>query len=169
MAPRRSRGPTAAPRRSAARRTPIGKAAIACRRWCAGPAWCRRAPRSTRSSPPRTGRPRWSRRPASRTSRTSCCRAMMPRARTSGFTSTATTSATFSPARAPTNAANSSTGPMTATLPAFATSSGRRCSWSSRRTGSMCGRSRWCRCACPRCSISARTRSSAPSTKPATM
>ena len=49
----------------AARRTPIGKAAIACRRWCAGPGLCRLGPRSTRSFPPRTGRRRWSPRPAS--------------------------------------------------------------------------------------------------------
>ena len=41
-----------------------------------------------------------------------------------------------------TSAASSSTGPMTATLPGFATSSGRRCSWSRRRTASMSGRSR---------------------------
>ena len=87
---------------------------------------CRRAPRSTTSSRQRTGRRRWSPRRASRTSRTSCCRATTPRARTSRFTSTATTSAIFWPARARTSAANSSTGPTTATLPAFATTSGRR-------------------------------------------
>jgi arylsulfatase A-like enzyme len=34
---RHSPGPTVAPRRSAGRRTLTGKAAIACRRWCAGP------------------------------------------------------------------------------------------------------------------------------------
>ena len=61
--------------------------------------------------------------------------ATMPRARTSRFTSTVTTSATFSPARAPTSAANSSTGPTTATLPAFATSNGRRYSWNRRPMG----------------------------------
>ena len=121
------------------------------------------------SSPQRTGQRRWSPRPASRTSRTSCCRATMPRARTSGFTSTATTSAIFSPARAPTSAANSSTGPMTATLPAFATSNGRRYSWNRRPMGSPCGRSRWSSFACHRCSTSDPIRSSDPSTKPATM
>ena len=45
----------------------------------------------------------------------------------------------LSPARARTSAANSSTGPMTATLPAFDTSSGRRCSWSKRPKGSVSG------------------------------
>ena len=54
-APRPSPGRTAAPRRSAARRTPTGRAAIASRRCCAGPAWSSRAPRSTTSSRPRTG------------------------------------------------------------------------------------------------------------------
>ena len=78
-------------------------------------------------------------------------------------------SATFWPAKVPTNAANSSTGPTTATLPASATTSGRPCSWNRRRKASMSGNSRWCSCACPCCSTCARTRSSAPSTSSATM
>ena len=41
--------------RSAARRTPTGKAATASRRWCAGRALSRRTARSTTSSRPRTG------------------------------------------------------------------------------------------------------------------
>ena len=55
MAQRHSRGLTAAPRRSAARRTPIGKAATVCRQSCAGPAWYNRASKSTTSSPPKIG------------------------------------------------------------------------------------------------------------------
>ena len=102
---------------------------------------------------------------ASRTSRTSSCRATMPLARASGFTSTAMISATFLPARGRTSAANSSTGPTTAILPAFATNSGRRCSWSRRRTGSMSGQSRWCNCGCPCCSIFAPIRSNELSTR----
>jgi hypothetical protein len=43
-APRLSPGPTAAPRHSAAKRTPTGRAAIACQQWYAGPAWYRRVP-----------------------------------------------------------------------------------------------------------------------------
>ncbi len=38
---------------------------IASRRWCAGLDWCRRGPRSTRSSPRRIGHRPWSRQPAS--------------------------------------------------------------------------------------------------------
>jgi len=45
--------------------------------------------------------------------------ATTPAARASRYTSTAMTSATSSPARAPTSAANSSTGPTTATSPAL--------------------------------------------------
>ncbi len=44
----------------------------------------------------------------------------------------AMTSAIFSPAKARTSAASSSIGLTTATLPAFVTNSGRRCSWSKR-------------------------------------
>jgi arylsulfatase A-like enzyme len=108
-------------------------------------------------------RPRWSLPPASRTSRRSCCRATMPRVRISACTSTATTSVTCSGATAPTSAASSSTGPTTAILPVCAMSSGRPCSWSSERTASTSGRSRWCSCAFPGCSICAPTRSSVPS------
>ena len=43
------------------------------------------------------------------------------------------------------------------------------CSWSRRHMASMSGRSRWCSCGCPCCSIFAPIRSSGPSTKPATM
>ena len=165
MVPRHSHGRTAAPRPSRARRTPTGRAAIASRRWCAGPDWCRRAPRSTTSSRRRTGRRRWSPRPASRISRKSCCRAMTRRARTSRFTSTVMTSVTFSPARARTSAANSSTGPTTAILPAFVMISGRRCSWSRRPKGSVSGSSRWFNCVCPCCSICGPIRLSGRSTK----
>ena len=75
----------------------------------------------------------------------------------------------FSPARGRTSAANSSIGPMTATSPAFATTSGRRCSWNKRPTVLASGRSRWCNCACPSCSTCAPTRSNGPSTRQATM
>jgi arylsulfatase A-like enzyme len=108
-------------------------------------------------------------RPASPMSRKSCSWAMTPQARTSKFISTATTSAICSPARARTGAANSSTGPTTAILPAFDTSSGRRCSWSRKPKGSMSGNNRSFSCACRCCSTCAQTRSSAPSTRPATM
>ena len=92
----------------------------------------------------------------------------MPPARASGFTSTATTSAICSPAGVRTRAASSSIGPTTATWPACATSSGRRCSWSRRRMASASGSSRWCSCACPCCSTCAPIRSSAASTNRAT-
>ena len=55
--PRRSHGPTAAPRHSGARRTPTGKVAIAFRPWFAGLDWCRREQRSTTSSRQRIGPP----------------------------------------------------------------------------------------------------------------
>ena len=57
---------------------------------------------------------------------------------------------------------------MTATLPAFVTSSGKPSSWNRRPWACASGRNRWCRCACPCCSIFARTPSNAPSTRPVT-
>ena len=147
----------------------IGKAVIVCPPWCAGLAWCRPAPKLTISSRPRTGQPRWLRRPASQALRRSSFRATMPQARTSVFTSTATTNATCSLAEARTSVARSSTGQTTVTSRAFGTSSGRRCSWSRRRTASMSGRSRWSNCVCHHYSICAPTRSIAPSMRRATM
>ena len=70
--------------------------------------------------------------------------------------------------KGPTSAANSSTGPTTAISPGCATTSTRRCSWSSRRTAWRSGCSRWFRCARRSCSTCAPIRSSAPSTRPAT-
>jgi arylsulfatase len=90
------------------------------------------APKSTKSSRPRTGQRLWSQPPASPMLRTSCCRAMMRQARHSRFIWTAMTNAIFSRAKARTSGANSSIGPTTATLPAFAMTSARRCSWSKR-------------------------------------
>ena len=83
----------------------------------------------------RTGQRLWWLRLVSQTSRTSSCRATMPLVKSFRFTSTATTNAICSLARVQTNAANSFIGPTMATSPAFATSSGRRCSWSKRPTG----------------------------------
>ena len=55
MVQRRSAGRTGARQCSAARRTPIGRAATGCQRWCAGRVPYRRAARSTAFSRPRTG------------------------------------------------------------------------------------------------------------------
>ena len=60
-------------------------------------------------------------------------RATTPPARPSKCTSTATTSGSFSATRGQPSGANFFTGPTTATLPVFATNSGRPCSWSRRR------------------------------------
>jgi len=56
-APTTTPGPTRPRRRSAARRTPTGKAAGGCRPWCAGPATSSRGPGATGSSTTWTGCP----------------------------------------------------------------------------------------------------------------
>ena len=71
------------------------------------------------------------------------CRATTPPARPSRCTSTATTSATCWPARVRASAANSFTGPTTATSPDFATTNGRSCFMEQKAHGLKCGRSRW--------------------------
>jgi arylsulfatase A-like enzyme len=53
--PHYNSGPMARSPRSAAKRTPIGRAAGGFRSSCAGPAWCRGMPRSTTSSWRRIG------------------------------------------------------------------------------------------------------------------
>ena len=70
-----SPGRTPRPRRSAARRTPTGKAPSGCRRWSAGRATSSRARSPTRCSPASTGSRRCSPPPATRRSRTACSRA----------------------------------------------------------------------------------------------
>ncbi len=75
MAPKYSPGPMAAPRRSRSPRGRSWKAASACRPSCAGPAMCRRTRCRTASSPAWTGSRPSSRRPATRTSLTSCSKA----------------------------------------------------------------------------------------------
>ena len=70
--PNQFTGPTRRRRRSAARRTPIGKERSACRRWCAGRATSSRARSRPRSFPDSTGSRRCSPRRATRRSRTGC-------------------------------------------------------------------------------------------------
>ncbi len=92
-------GRTAGPRRSAARRTRIGRERTGFRRSSGGPGSCSRAPRLTRSSRRRIGSRRWSQRSANPTSPTSCYKATARMARHSKYISMATTNATSSPAR----------------------------------------------------------------------
>ena len=108
----------AAPRRSAARRPPPGKAACACRCWCAGRRRSPRARSPTASRRTRTCSPRWPRPPV-----TATCRASSRRA--TRCASTASTTSRTGPAARP-QRARSSTTTRAATSPPCASARGRR-------------------------------------------
>jgi arylsulfatase len=97
--PHETAGRTRAPRRSAVRRTPTGRAHFGCPRSCVGRARSRQEWYRTRSSNITTGCPRSLLRPASPTSSRSSRPVTRPTRRASRSISTATTCCRTSPAR----------------------------------------------------------------------